>query len=107
MAGHAVPWINLGVFFIPALIIKLKGPHRTILHTAAAPQAFILVNNRILAAGWTKIKKLWQGIKLLSQLIKVRFRSIGVAALCAFFKLVFDLPVQYLSFGPFLLTAFR
>ena len=107
MAGHAVILIYLGVFFIPALVVKLKRADRAVFHAGTASQTFVLINHDVLAAGRTQIEKLGKAVILFLQLGKVRNRSEGIAAFGADFQCIFHLPVQNLTLGTFLLRAFR
>ena len=107
MTGHTVILIYLGIFFIPALIIKLKSTNRAIFHAGTASQTFIFVNHDILAAGGTQVKKLGQAIEFFLQLCQMRDRSKRIAAFKTEFQLIFHLPVQNFTLGSFLLGAIR
>jgi hypothetical protein len=107
MTGHTVIIIYLGIFFIPALVVNFKRANRAVFHAGTTSQTFIRVNHDVLAAGRTQVKKLGQAEVLFLQLCKVRNRSKRITALIAHFQFILDLPVQDLTLGTFLLSAFR
>jgi hypothetical protein len=87
MTGSTVLSINFCFLVISPFIIKLQCTHGAVLHAAAAAQAFVFINNRILAAGRTKIEKLRGKVLFLLYFLKKGFRCKGVATCLAFLKL--------------------